>query len=196
MKLASPYWLWAFLALPPILWVSQALTASEPRILHILVHPTGEWAARLLILTLMITPLAMLFKGSRAVSMLRRNRRYFGVASFFYAALHTVFYLADKGSMSRVLAELPRFYIWTGWLAFIIFIPLAFTSMDYFVRRMGRYWKALQRWVYPASALTLLHWASLHDWRHPAGAILHFTPLLALEAYRVAHLTRRRWARL
>ncbi|MCI4662963.1 MAG: ferric reductase-like transmembrane domain-containing protein [Neomegalonema sp.] len=181
----SPYWLWALLALPPLLWIYQAATSLEPRIIHILVHPTGEWAARLLIFTLMITPLSLLFKGWRGTSWMRRNRRYFGVAAFFYAALHTVFYVIDKAALDVVLAELPRTYIWTGWIAFAIFVPLAVTSMDYFVRIMGRGWKSLQRFTYAAAVLTLVHWASLLDWGHPIGAAVHFAPLIALEAYRV-----------
>jgi sulfoxide reductase heme-binding subunit YedZ len=133
----SPYWLWALLALPPVLWTYQALTSTNERILHMLVHPTGEWAARLLIVTMMATPLMLLFKGWRGPRWLRKNRRYLGVAAFGYAALHTVFYLIDKGSLTRVLGELDRTYIWAGWVAFLIFVPLAVTSMDAAQKIMG-----------------------------------------------------------
>ena len=181
----SPYWLWALLSLAPLAWIYQAFTSDDARIFHILVHPTGEWAARLLIVTLMITPLALLFRHSGVTRWLRKNRRYFGVAAFGYAALHTFFYLVDKGSVSVVMGELSRVYIWTGWIAFAIFLPLAVTSMDYFVRVMGTWWKWLQRWTYVAAVLTLAHWASLHDWGHPTAALVHFAPLAALEAYRL-----------
>jgi sulfoxide reductase heme-binding subunit YedZ len=96
-----------------------------------------------------------------------------------------LFYVLDKGSLGQVTAEISRFYIWTGWVAFLIFVPLAITSLDYFVRVMGTWWKWLQRWTYVAAVLTLLHWAALHDWGSPAGAIVHFAPLALLEAYRV-----------
>ena len=187
----TPYWLWALLTAPALLWTWSAVTSENARIFHILVHPTGEWSARILILTLMITPLTLLFKGKRWPRWLMHNRRYFGVAAFGYAALHTVFYLIDKSSMERVLSELPRTYIWTGWLAFAIFIPLAVTSMDYFQRIMGRHWKTLQRTTYASAVLTLVHWANLHDWEHPAAALVHFAPLVALEAYRVWYWTIR-----
>jgi hypothetical protein len=59
------------------------------------------------------------------------------------------------------------------------------TSMDYFVRKMGTWWKWLQRWTYAAAVLTLVHWAALHDWNGTAPALVHFGPLIALEAYRV-----------
>lgn len=181
----SPYLTWAVLASLGVMMTFTALTSDDPRIFHQLVHPSGETSARLLIVTMMATPLAMLLKGWRGPQWLKRNRRYLGVAAFGYALLHTVFYLLDKASLSTVVDELPRLYIWTGWIAFIIFVPLALTSMNYFVRKMGTWWKWLQRWTYAAAALTLLHWAALHDWDGAAPALVHFGPLIALEAYRV-----------
>ncbi|WP_323034825.1 sulfite oxidase heme-binding subunit YedZ [Pararhodobacter sp.] len=181
----SPYWLWALFALPAALMSYQALTSTDPRIFHQLVHPSGEFSARFLIVTMMATPLAMLFKGWGFTRWLRKNRRYLGVTAFGYAALHTVFYVIDKASVATIMAEVPRFYIWTGWIAFLIFVPLAVTSTDYFMRVLGPRWKTVQRSTYVAAVLTLLHWASLHDWGSPTAALVHFGPLAALEAYRV-----------
>ncbi len=185
MSRFSPYWLWLILALPAFGMANALVSAETPNIYHQLLHPSGEFSARFLIIAVMATPLMLVFKGWRGPRWLKKNRRYFGVAAFAYAALHTVFYVIDKGTAERILAELPRLYIWTGWLAFAIFIPLAVTSMDHFVHKMGPAWKTLQRWTYPAAALTLLHWAALHDWKGLAPAIIHFGPLLALEAYRI-----------
>lgn len=185
LKSISPYWLWALLSVPAAVILSDALTSDNARIMHILVHPTGETSARLLIITMMATPLTLLFKGWRGPLWLKKNRRYFGVAAFAYALLHTVFYMIDKSTLERMLTELPRLYIWSGWLALAIFTPLAATSMDYFVRHMGTAWKQLQRWTYAATILTLVHWAALHDWGNPTGPIVHFAPLAALEAYRI-----------
>ncbi|MBV6638641.1 MAG: ferric reductase-like transmembrane domain-containing protein [Mameliella sp.] len=185
MSRFSPYWLWLALSLPGLGMAYDLATSTNPRVAHILVHPTGEFAARFLIIAMLATPLMLLFKGGRGPRWLRKNRRYFGVAAFAYALAHTVFYLVDKTTLERIVDELPRLYIWTGWLAFAIFVPLAVTSMDYFVRFMGPRWKHLQRWTYPAAALTLVHWAALHDWGHPAAALVHFGPLVALEVYRV-----------
>jgi hypothetical protein len=108
-----------------------ALTSDGPRIFHQLVHPSGETSARSLIILMMATPLAMRLKGWRGPQWLKRNRRSLGMASFGYALLHTIFYLLDKTSLTTVVDEQPRLYIWTGWVAFIIFVPLALTSMDY-----------------------------------------------------------------
>ena len=181
----SPYWLWGLLSLPALGMTYDLVTTTNPRIYHILVHPTGEFAARFLIISLLASPLMLVFKGWRGPRWLRKNRRYFGVAAFAYAAAHTVFYLIDKASLETVVTELPRLYIWTGWIAFAIFIPLAVTSTDSFMRRMGPRWKTLQRATYVAAVLTLLHWAALHDWGHPAAALIHFGPLAVLEAYRL-----------
>jgi len=181
----SPYLTWAVLASLGVMMTFTALTSDDPRVFHQLVHPSGETSARLLIVLMMATPLAMLLKGWRGPQWLKRNRRYLGVASFGYALLHTIFYLLDKASLTTVVDELPRLYIWTGWIAFIIFVPLALTSMDYFVRKMGTWWKWLQRWTYGAAVLTLVHWAALNDWNSAAPALVHFGPLIALKAYRV-----------
>lgn len=181
----SPYWLWLVLSLPAFGILNSAFTDTNPRIFHILVHPSGEFAARFMIIAMIATPLAMLLKGWRGPIWLKKNRRYFGVAAFGYALLHTVFYLIDKATLERVIGELDRLYIWTGWLAFLIFIPLTVTSMDYFVRLMGPNWKKLQRWTYGAAVLTLIHWASLHNWGGVAPALVHFAPLIGLTAYRL-----------
>jgi len=181
----SPYWIWALFSIPAVGMLIEALTSDNARIFHILVHPSGEFSARFMIIAMMATPLCLLLKGWRGPLWLKKNRRYLGVAAFGYALLHTVFYILDKASVDRIIDELPRLYIWTGWVAFVIFIPLAVTSMDYFVRVMGPRWKTLQRWTYPAAVLTLVHWAAIHNWNSPAAAIVHFAPLAILETYRI-----------
>lgn len=185
MSRLSPFWLWALLALPAFGMANALATSTDPRIYHELLHPTGEFSARFMIIAMLATPLGLVFRGWRGPRWLKKNRRYFGVAAFAYAAAHTVFYLVDVATLDRVLSELPKLYIWTGWAAFAIFIPLAVTSMDYFVRIMGPGWKALQRWTYAAAALTLVHWAALHDWGGFGPALVHFGPLIGLEAYRI-----------
>ncbi len=195
-SMISPYWLWAVLALPAAGMMAALTESPSPRVIHELLHPTGEFAARFMIIALMATPLAIIFKGWRGPRWLIKNRRYFGVAAFGYAFSHTVLYLMDAESLARILGEARRLDIWTGWLAFFIFVPLAATSMDYCVRIMGTRWKALQRWVYGAAILTLVHWAALHDWGGLGPALVHFLPLGLLQAYRVWYQFARRhqWA--
>lgn len=181
----SPYWLWFLLAFPAIGMAFQLATSTDPRLAHELVHPTGEFAARFTIIAMLASPLVLLLRGWRGPQWLKKNRRYFGVAAFGYAFFHTILYVIDLNSVERILCDLPKFYIWTGWIALAIFVPLAITSMDYFVRLLGPSWKRLQRWTYAAAVLTLLHWAALHDWDGLTPALIHFGPLGLLEGYRV-----------
>ena len=185
---------WALLSLPAIPMIAS-LASGDPRVVHELLHPTGEHAARILILTLMITPLTMLLRGWRGPRWLRKRRRYLGVAAFGYAAAHTALYLVDEGSAAFAANEMFKLSIWTGWIAFLAFVPLAMTSTDRSVRRLGTRWKTLHRVVYAAAVLSLVHWAALHDWGGIGPALVHFVPLAALEAYRVVTRLRQRQAR-
>ena len=185
MSRLSPYLLWVLLSLPALGFSIQLATSADPRVVHQLLHPTGEFSARFMIIAMLASPLVLLLRGWRGPQWLKRNRRYFGVAAFGYAAMHTGLYIVDEGTAARVVTDLPRFYIWTGWLAFLIFVPLAVTSTDGFVRWMGKSWKTLQRSTYVAAVFTLLHWAALHEWSGVGPALVHFGPLAVLEAYRV-----------
>jgi methionine sulfoxide reductase heme-binding subunit len=190
--LNSPYTFWALLSLPALPMIA-GLASGDAKAIGGLLHPTGEFAARFMIISMMITPLMMLFKGASWPRWLMKRRRYLGVAAFGYALAHTVLYLVDKGAVALSGAEISKLYIWTGWLAFLIFVPLAVTSTDGWVRAMGPRWKVLQRGVYGAAVLTLVHWAALHDWGGVTGALVHFGPLIALEIYRLSyHLQRQR----
>lgn len=179
----SPYFIWLLLTLPAIPMLAGALGGED---LHRLLHPTGEFSARFLILCLMLTPLRLLFPKSSFVMWLMRRRRYIGVAAFGYALLHTLYYVIDLGSLSKLIADLAGFGILTGWIAFIIFIPLAVTSNDVSIRRFGpRTWKTIQRTTYIAAVATLVHWLlESHD---AGGAIVHSAPLVLLEIYRLWH---------
>jgi sulfoxide reductase heme-binding subunit YedZ len=184
LKKLSPYWVWALLSLPALTMLPNLMSGTA-REVHFLLHPTGEWAARLLILTLAVTPLMYLTKGAGWARWLKANRRYFGVASFAYAALHASVYVVGEGTLANVLAKATELDMALGWAAFAVFIPLAATSMDYAVRKLGTWWKPLQRWTYAAAVLVLLHWASLHGWRELGGALANFAPLAALTLYRL-----------
>jgi sulfoxide reductase heme-binding subunit YedZ len=171
------------------------LTSGDPKAVSQVLHPTGEFAARFMIFAMMITPLAMLFKGASWPRWLMKRRRYLGVAAFAFALAHTILYLVDNGAVAFTGGEVSKLYIWTGWLAFLVFVPLAITSTDGWVRSMGPRWKTLQRGVYAAAVLTLLHWAALHDWGGIAPALVHFVPLCLLEVYRVWYSNSRKHAR-
>ncbi len=181
----SPYWLWILLALPAFGLTSFAANSPDPDILEKLLHPTGEYAARFMIISMLATPLAMVLRGWRGPRWLKKHRRYFGVAAFGYALLHLAFYLIERASLSKVFEEMTQLNMWTGWIAFLIFLPLAATSFDGAIKAMGPRWKTVQRFVYAAAALTLVHWAMGNDFKGLGPALVHFTPLVALQAYRV-----------
>lgn len=185
IALDHPFFFWFLLCVPAIPMLAVLITSENSSVFHNLLHPTGEFAARFMILAMMITPLVMLFPSWRAPRWLMKRRRYIGVAAFAYAFVHTVFYLIDEGAVALASAELAKTAIWSGWLAFLIFVPLAITSTNGWVRRLGTRWKSLQRFVYAAAVLTLLHWAALHNWGGIGPAVVHFLPLTLLTAYRV-----------
>lgn len=181
----SPYTFWLLMALPAMPMLSSLWDGNLRGVLH----PSGEFSARFMILAMVLTPLVLLAPQVRAFRWLMARRRAIGVAAFFYGALHTLAYLMREGTLAKVLAELQQAGIWTGWVAFIIFIALAATSNETSLRWLGRSWKTLQRFVYPAAVLTLAHWLLVSH--EIGGAIVHFAPLALLEVYRIGR--NRKW---
>ena len=173
--------MWGILALPAI--PMMIAFGSDPGRAESLLHPSGEFAARFMIIAMMITPLRMLLPRARVLNWLAKRRRWIGVAAFGYAALHTVLYIVDMGSLQLMIDEFWALGIWTGWAAFAIFIPLAITSNNRSQRWLLHRWKTLQRFVYPAAVLTLIHWIFVHNNLGPA--LVHFAPLALLEIYRI-----------
>src|SRR5687768_14806661 len=104
--MASRGLLWLLLALPG-LWIlgRWALAPSIYGYGHAIAD-SGLWSAWLLMVTLAVTPARLLFRGHLVSTWLVRRRRDFGVASFAYAAGHTVIYLANKDSLEPVLKDL------------------------------------------------------------------------------------------
>ena len=188
MRRLTDKFVWLLLALPALLLIARALRLDAPD-LEELLHPTGEWSARLLIAALAITPLSRIWPEARLVRWLSRRRRAIGLAAFGYALLHTVFYLLAMGSLQDVLAEVGATGIWTGWLAFALMLPLALTSSNAAQALLRRGWKRLQRLAYPAAILTLLHWLFVHDGY--AVVLIHFAPLAVLQAARLLRRPRR-----
>jgi sulfoxide reductase heme-binding subunit YedZ len=180
-KFNTQYALWLLLAAPcaimTIRYLTDGLYYGE------FIHATGEFSARLLIITLAATPLRLMFPKSQWTTWLLQNRRYFGVAAFAYAVPHLLAYLWKLESVARILEEGAEPGMWTGWLALAIFLALAITSNNYSVRKLGRRWKTLHRLVYAAAILTFAHWVlTAFD---PLSGLLHAGVLVVLETYRV-----------
>ena len=173
--------LYAVLLFPAILMAYGAVMASDP--LDLLLIASGELSAKLLLLTLAITPLRLLFPASCWLAWLRRHRRALGVATFGYAGLHTLAYLIDMGELKYVFDEIGALGIWTGWAAVALFLPLALTSNNYAAGLLKRNWQHLHRITYLAAIFVLLHWVYIHN--SAVAAWLYFIPLILLEMLRV-----------
>lgn len=171
---------WALLSLPGILMMRSFY--SGDLIAMDMLHPTGEWSARFMIVAMILSPLLSLLGARPWLTWLIQRRRALGVAAFAYAVLHLAFYLIDMGNMDDILAEFLALGIWTGWAAMLLFIPLALTSNDASMRALKAGWKRLQRLVYPAAVLVLVHWIFIHNNLGPA--LVHFAPLALLLAAR------------
>jgi len=182
-------------AMPGALLVRGALLnelGANP--LEALIHGTGLWALRMLLLTLAITPLRRL----TGWQWLQRFRRMLGLFAFAYATLHFRVWLAlYKGfSWAAIVEDIgERPFITVGFLAFVLLLPLAVTSTRGMMRRLGRRWQPLHRLVYPVAVLGVIHfvWLVKADWLEPAvyGAILALLLALRLPTVREALAGRR-----
>ncbi|MGY8973649.1 MAG: ferric reductase-like transmembrane domain-containing protein [Sphingomonadales bacterium] len=174
--------LWLVLAIPAALML-QRFVSGEALAMD-LYHPSGEMSVRLMILALLPGPLADALGPNRFLRGWLAIRRNLGVAAFLYALLHLVFYVLDMQFLSAMVSELAIPGIWTGWLAFALLLVPAAISFDTAMRRLGRRWKQLQRLVYPAFLLALIHWLLL-DWAW-GPALVHLAPLLVAWTLRMA----------
>jgi methionine sulfoxide reductase heme-binding subunit len=172
--------LWALLALPALAML-LGLAAGRTDAMELL-HPSGETSARLMIVAIAISPLISVFGPRAWLVWLAARRRHIGVAAFLYALLHLVFYVIDMGNVADMLAEALAPGIWTGWAAFAAMLVPAAISNDASMRALKAGWKRLQRLVYPAAVLTLLHWIWVHNNLGPA--LVHFVPLALIVAVR------------
>jgi sulfoxide reductase heme-binding subunit YedZ len=139
-------------------------------------HSTGWWTLTFLLITLSVTPLRRL----TGWNWLLRLRRMLGLFAFFYVCLHFVTYIwldqfFDWHSMVKDIAKRP--FITVGFTAFLLLIPLAATSTNRMVKRLGaRRWQRLHRMVYIIATLGVLHfwWLVKKDIREPLlfGALL------------------------
>ena len=153
---AAKYAVWAALCAPALhimyRFIADTMSYGE------VIHETGDWSVGLLFVALAITPLGRLARKSSWLAFFRFHRRAIGVASFAYAALHTIVYLERKWGADLILIEGLKPGIATGWVALLVFLALAITSNSYSVRRLGKSWKTLHRSVYAAAVLVFTHW--------------------------------------
>lgn len=136
---------------------------------------TGKYALVLLVLSLACSPISTVFGFKRVL----RLRRPLGLYAFMYVSLHFLTFVGlDYGFDWTLLREaiFEKRFALVGFAAFLILLPLAITSTKGWMRRLGKLWKRLHRWVYLAALLAVLHfvWLVKSDIREPLvyGAVV------------------------
>lgn len=182
-----PTWAVYLLYLLPAPWFFyQALTGGlGPDPVKPLEHEYGQIALQLLIIGLCVTPLRR-YLGLNLIKF----RRTFGVLAFTYATLHlAVWAFLDVQTLDRVIADIiKRPYITIGMAAFLLLLPLALTSNNWSVRKLGPRWRRLHLLTYPAVVLGGLHFIWLVKG-------LQFEPLIYMAVILGLLALRLRWAR-
>lgn len=141
--------------------------------IEFITRDTGDWTLIFLCITLSVTPLRRWLSWPWLI----RLRRQFGLFAFFYACLHFVTYLVldktfDWSEIVRDIAKRP--YITVGFAAFVLLIPLAATSTQAMVRRLGgARWRRLHQAVYLIACLAILHF-----WWMKAGKVDFTKPVI------------------
>lgn len=151
-------------------------------------HRTGDWTIWLLLATLTISPLRRVTGWNRIIGF----RRTLGLLAFSYVCLHFLTYVViDQGfpiqgfAIRYVVEDIAkRPYITVGFTAFLLLIPIAWTSTKGWIRRLGRRWTTLHQLVYVAAALGVLHYMWLIKGDRPT-AVYHALVLVGLLGARV-----------
>jgi methionine sulfoxide reductase heme-binding subunit len=146
-------------SLIPLFWIFidilfDNLGANPIQALHIRL---GDWALRFLCITLAITPIQKITKWRGMANY----RQLFGLYAFFYGTLHLLAYLLiDHALVWPVIVAdvVESSYIWFGLLAYIVIFLLAITSPNAAKKMMGKSWKKLHRFIYPASIAVIIHY--------------------------------------
>lgn len=181
------------LALLPLVWLGwgawQDTLGANP--LETITRSLGEWALRFLLLTLLVSPL----RRATGWAAVLRLRRMVGLFAFFYASLHWLSYLwldqfFDWQEIWYDISKRP--FIAAGMLAFLMLLPLALTSTQAAMRRLGRNWQRLHWLVYPLTVLALVHFWWLADSKLTTDRPLVYSIMLAvLLAERLFRLRQR-----
>lgn len=155
-----------------------------PNPAEFITRATGDWSLRLLLLALAVTPLRRL----TGWAWIARLRRMLGLYAFFYVVIHFASYVSfdhvfDVGAIFADVVKRP--FITVGFVSLLLLLPLAATSTNGMVRRLGaRRWNALHRLVYLIGPLAVLHfwWMVKRDLTEP---VIYALLLAFLLGYRL-----------
>ena len=193
MKIAEPYFTRVFkpllfvLLLVPALYYGWGLWKDElgANPLEAVIRGLGDWALRILLITLLMSPLRRLINWAQAL----RLRRMLGLYAYFYVVLHLLGYLwfdqfFDWEEIWFDILERP--FITIGMVAVVLLTPLAITSTKGMIRRLGKNWKRLHSLVYLIGILAVIHfwWMVKLDVTEPAIYSVILAVLLAERLFR------------
>lgn len=167
------------------LYYIQDLTADP---IDFILHYTGIWSLRILLLSLALTPLRNIFKKVYFL----RIRRMTGLFVFFYVTLHLLVYAGlDLGFRIDHLWEdiVKRPYITVGFVAWLLLIPMAVTSTNNMMKRLGKNWKTIHKSIYIITILAILHfiWLVKSDLLEP---LIYASIAFVLLFYRLVRYSR------
>jgi methionine sulfoxide reductase heme-binding subunit len=137
-----------------VLGVMDGLGANP---VEFVIRSNGTWTLTFLLITLSITPLRRL----TGMNWLLALRRMLGLFTFFYVVLHFLSYvwLDQWFDWNAIVKDVAKHrYVLMGFAAFLLLIPLAATSTNGMMRRLGRNWQKLHRLVYPIAVLGVVHY--------------------------------------
>ena len=147
-----------FLSLLPILIIFYQIIFNQlgPEPVKEITHVTGQWTLRFIIITLAMTPLQRITKLNFWIAY----RRMFGLFVFFYASTHMMTYVGidyrfDLSSIGDDIIK--KKFIFVGFLAWLLLVPLALTSSKKMIRFLGDKWKKLHKLIYLISLFGIVH---------------------------------------
>ena len=148
-----------------------------------LIHRLGKWGLNFLLITLTVTPLRKL----TGLNWLVRFRRMLGLFAFFYILMHFLTYagLDQRFEISVIVEDIvERPYITLGISALLLLLPLAVTSTNGMMRRLGRRWQKLHRLIYLIAGLGVWHfyWQVKEDILEPS---IYISIVVVLLGYRI-----------
>jgi len=159
------------------------LNKLGPEPIKEITHHTGEWTLLFLIFTLAMSPLKQITNMNIWISV----RRMLGLFAFFYASLHMLTYVGldyrfDMNEISKDI--LTKRFIFVGFAAWLLLVPLALTSSKKMMSVLKQYWKKLHRLIYLIALLGITHfiWLVKKDVTEP---LIYLLIILFLLAFRV-----------
>lgn len=169
----------------PALWYVQAIFTNQlgANPVEALVRGLGDWALRMLLVALAVTPLRRL----TGWAWLTRLRRRVGLIAYAYVLLHLFAYIGldQFFDWPHILGEIiKRNFILVGMVSTLMLTALAVTSTNAMIRRLGRRWKPVHRLVYPAALLGVVHYYMMVK-ADTVPPLWHGAVLLGLLALRI-----------